>query len=151
MIAELQRTLVTVTIFYSDSFLVPKRTFLCWKSSDTVTIAYSDTFYNPHLCHCSQSSLHKARRVSKLAFEMETEQGRWSERELRSVWNGKASLLWGYLVSRHTCLTEGEEGPHNFATCCSRSERDERAFSEGHLISHSRQGLHFIAHQRSLF
>ena len=39
---------------YSDSFLVPKNTFLYWKSSDRVTIADSDTFLVSQHCHHNQ-------------------------------------------------------------------------------------------------
>ena len=49
---SLQRALVTVspgrvTITDCDSFVVPKRTFSYWKSSDTGTISYGDTFTKP--------------------------------------------------------------------------------------------------------
>ena len=47
-------TAVRVTIGYSDSFLLPKRTSLYRKSSDTVVVGFSDTFVNPRGCHCNR-------------------------------------------------------------------------------------------------
>ena len=61
--ASVTVTSVAVTIAYSDSFLVPKRTFSYWKSSDTVTIGYSDTFANPQQCHCDRSYQYFSRSV----------------------------------------------------------------------------------------
>ena len=39
---------------YSDSFLVPKRIFLYWESSDRVTLSYSDNFSVSQHCHCNR-------------------------------------------------------------------------------------------------
>ena len=49
-----------MTIAWSDSFSLSKKTFLYRKYSDTVTVGFIDTFPNPRGCHCNRRLLYYA-------------------------------------------------------------------------------------------